>query len=153
MSFPDIADLLPHRGAMRLLQRIVTHDERETTCSVDPGESVLFRRSDGSVPAFVAIEYMAQCIAAHGGLLARRRGDAVRPGLLLGARRLALRVASFAPGIELRVAARHVRGDATGMFQFDCRLWADEDTEPLAEGRLNVYIPSDPAQLLGSAQP
>jgi predicted hotdog family 3-hydroxylacyl-ACP dehydratase len=152
MSFPDITALLPHRGAMRLLRRVIAHDEGETTCAVDPADSVLFRRRDGSVPAFVAIEYMAQCIAAHGGLVAQQRGEDVRPGLLLGARRLALHAASFAPDVELRVAARHVRGDASGMFQFDCRLWANE-SDPLAEGRLNVYIPDDPGQLLGSTPP
>lgn len=147
MDFPDVAQLLPHAAPMLLLRRVVAHEEAATTCEIDVKDSALFRRDDGRVPAYVAVEYMAQCIAAHGGLRARRGGEPVRPGLLLGARRVTLHCAEFTAGIPLLVAARHVHGEATGMLQFDCRVWSDVQ-DPLAAGRLNVFVPEDPSQLL-----
>lgn len=150
MDFPAIGELLPHAGAMLLLRRVVAHDEHQTTCAVDVADSALFRRGDGTIPAFVAIEYMAQCIAAHGGLRARAGGAPVRVGLLLGTRRVNLHAAHFAPATPLRVTARHAHGSG-GMLSFDCSVWSSDET-PLAEGRLNVYIPEDPDQLLEKLQ-
>ena len=70
-------------------------------------DSELFRAADGRVPAYVGLEYMAQCIAAHGGLVARALGRAPSPGLLVGAKQLALapRVAAR-PDESLEVSAR-----------------------------------------------
>ena len=47
---------------------------------VDPADSVLLADADGGVPAWVGIEYMAQCIAVHSGLLSRAAGEPRRPG-------------------------------------------------------------------------
>ena len=63
--FPPVEHVLPHAGHMVLLARVVAHDEKETRCQVDIRSQRHFRREDGSVPAWVGIEYMAQCIAAH----------------------------------------------------------------------------------------
>jgi predicted hotdog family 3-hydroxylacyl-ACP dehydratase len=87
----------------------------------------------------VAIEYMAQCAAAHGGLVARARGEAPRPGLFVGSRRLVFRCAGFAPDVALTVTARHAGGRADG-FAFDCTVEDPAGGPPLAEGRLNVVL-------------
>ncbi len=138
-AFPDLALLLPHAGAMRLLSRVLEHAPSHTTCSAEPDRSRLFQRPDGCVPAWVGLEYMAQCAAAHGGLRCRALGEPPRPGLLLGSRRVRLHVDAFAPGQPLRVTARHHRGE-TGLVAFDCRIDDAGSGRPLAEGRLNVYV-------------
>jgi predicted hotdog family 3-hydroxylacyl-ACP dehydratase len=122
---------------MRLLDRVEAHDEERTSCRALPAASGLFRSADGSVPVWVGIEYMAQCAAAHGGLLARARGEAPRPGLFVGSRRLAFRCETFAPDVPLLVTARHAagRGDA---LAFDCTVEDPAGGPPLVEGRLNV---------------
>lgn len=120
-GFPPIEELLPHRGAAVLLSRVLAHDSRSTTCEVDVARSVLYRNDDGSVPAHVALEYMAQAIAAHGGLLDRAAGRDPRPGFFLGSRRLTLASARFEPEEKLEVTATHVRGTA-GMLAFDCTV-------------------------------
>jgi len=58
--------------------------------------------------------------------------------------------AHFASAAPLRVTARHAHGSG-GMLSFDCSVWSSDET-PLAEGRLNVYIPEDPDQLLETLQ-
>ncbi len=136
---PELHGLLPHAGRMRLLSRIVEHDPSHTTCAVDAGGGGPFRRADGSVPAWVGLEYMAQCAALHGGLGCRARGEAPRPGLFLGSRRTRLHVDAFGPGQALRVTARHRRGEL-GLVAFDCEVCDAADGRPLAEGRLNLYV-------------
>jgi predicted hotdog family 3-hydroxylacyl-ACP dehydratase len=146
MTFPEPAELLPHSGRMLLLRNVVEHDDLETTCEIDVRDSTLFRSSDGTVPVWVGIEYMAQCIAAHGGLMARKFGDPVKPGLLLGSRRVTFHAKHFSPGPMLLVSARYLRS-TKGMHMFACKIWS-ADIDPLAEGRLNVYIPENPNDLV-----
>jgi predicted hotdog family 3-hydroxylacyl-ACP dehydratase len=127
---------------MRLLAEVVAHGPRETTCAVDVDASALFRRADGSVPAWLGLEYMAQCAAVHGGLASRERGQAPRPGLFLGSRRVRFAVEAFPAGARLRVTARHHRGE-TGLAWFDCSLRDERGGRTLAEGRLSVYVFDD----------
>jgi predicted hotdog family 3-hydroxylacyl-ACP dehydratase len=141
-DFPPVAELLPHRGRAVLLRRVVAHDAGATTCEVDPADSVLWRNADGSVPAPVALEYMAQTIAAHGGLSDRESGRGARPGFFLGSRRVDFRAARFEPGELLEVSVRHLRGSA-GMLAFDCavrRAGGASDSEPMVSGVLTVYL-------------
>ena len=136
---PAVADLVPHSGRMLLLDRVVEHTPESTTCTVEVDHSRLFCQEDGSVPAWLAVEYMAQCAAAHGGLAARARGEAPHPGLVLGSRRLCFRIDAFPPGQTLFVTARSHRR-ANRLVSYDCAIRSDRDGVPLAEGRLNIYI-------------
>lgn len=140
--FPDIEELVPHRGRMRLLSDVVAHSPEETVCAVDLERSELFLESDGSVPAFVALEYMAQCAAAHAGLASRSRREPPSAAFLLGTRRLRLDAERLRPGQRLRVSARHHRGES-GLIAFDCALRDADTDQTLAEGRLNLYTVAD----------
>jgi len=142
-SFPPIVELLPHRGRAVLLDRVLAHDATTTVCSVDTAASALFHDRDGGVPAAIGLEYMAQTIAAHGGLLDREAGRDARPGFFLGTRRLALSVARFEPGRQLLVSATHLRGGlrgSSGLLAFDCAIRAAADAEPMVSGILTVYL-------------
>jgi predicted hotdog family 3-hydroxylacyl-ACP dehydratase len=135
---------------MCLLDRVLAHDPVRTVCAVDPKASALLARPDGSVPAFVGLEYLAQCIAAHGGLAARACGEPLRPGLFLGARRVSFGVQSFVRDRELLVEVRHHRGER-GLVAFDGEVREAPDGPPLVQGRLNVYIVESWKELDGDA--
>jgi predicted hotdog family 3-hydroxylacyl-ACP dehydratase len=149
-SLPPIDALLPQTGPMRLLEGVLAHDAESTRCLVDPARSALFRDASGRVPAWVGIEYMAQCIAAHGGLLARARGGSPHPGLLLGARRLVFRCDGFEQAPLLQVTARHAAGRSR-MLAFECAVLHPDTETPLVEGRLHVMAARDLGGLAGSA--
>jgi len=138
-GFPPLAELLPQAGPMRLLDRVLEHDPSQTRCLVDPSRSALFCDAGRRVPVWVGIEYMAQCTAAHGGLLARARGEAPRPGLFVGSRRLYFRCDGFEPGQPLEVEARHAAGHGARMA-FDCAVLRPGLAEPLVEGRINIVL-------------
>ena len=152
-SFPPIAELIPHSDAMLMLDRILVHESTFTVCATRVDHGALFANPDGTVPSWVGIEYMAQCAAVHGGLGDRARGQAPRPGLLLGSRRLHLHSDAFPAGESLHVTARHhIMGGAgrgepelgeAGLVAFDCSICAGTNPEILAEGRVNLYILED----------
>lgn len=145
MSFPDLEELLPHAGPMCLLDRVLRHEEHETICAVRPADSAVLALPDGRIPSTVALEWMAQCIAVHGGLRAREEGESPQPGLFLGARRATLPAGPFEADRELVVTARWVHGRGLGAHAFACTLRiADNDGHPLlAGGTLNVMIVED----------
>jgi predicted hotdog family 3-hydroxylacyl-ACP dehydratase len=136
-AYPAVGDVLPHTADMVLLTRIVGHTDDRTTCAVEIGPDTAFRDAGGSVPAWVGLEYMAQCIAAHGGLRARAAGDPVTMGFLLGGRSIALHTPAFTPGQTLQVDARHVWG-SEGFFSFACTIRDTRSGDILVEGNLSV---------------
>ena len=137
VQFPPIAELLPQTGASRLLERVLEHGEAGTRCAVALEGSAAFRDARGAVPAWVALEYMAQCAAADGSLRQRARGGAPEPALLVGSRRIAFHCAAFEPSQRLEVTARHAAGRSE-LLAFDCAVLDAQSGAALAEGRLNV---------------
>ena len=137
-AFPAVAELIPHARRMLLLSGVVAHDPDWTTCAVDVDRSELFRDAEGAVPAWVGLEYLAQCIAVYGALVARAKGNTPRFGFFIGGRRLKLRVDRFRPGQRLHATVEHLGGDS-GLVAFAGRIEPAEGGQPLVEGRLNVY--------------
>ncbi|MDH3687276.1 MAG: hypothetical protein OEP95_13680, partial [Myxococcales bacterium] len=138
-ALPPIREIVPHDGPMLLVGDVVKHHPEITVCRVDVARSRLFARTDGRVPSWVGLEYMAQCVAAHGGLVARAMGDTPRPGLFLGTRSVQIDVDLFEPDEVLLVSARHLRGDL-GLAAFSCRVERAGVERPLLEGNLSVYV-------------
>jgi predicted hotdog family 3-hydroxylacyl-ACP dehydratase len=136
-EFPPIALLLPQAGTARLLERVLAHDGEGTRCAVNPPQSALFRDASGRVPAWVALEYMAQCAAADGSLRRRARGLPREPALLIGSRHVTFSCSYFRAAQELEVTARRAAGQRE-LLAFDCAVFDARGGEPLAEGRLNV---------------
>jgi predicted hotdog family 3-hydroxylacyl-ACP dehydratase len=72
MQVDDIAldHLLPHGGAMRLLDGVLACDERRIVCVSarhrDPGNPL---RQGGELSSLCGIEFAAQAMAAHGALM------------------------------------------------------------------------------------
>ncbi len=75
-----VADLVPHRGTMSWLDRILSVDTERVVAEADIAEDSLFLR-DGQLAAWIGIEYMAQAIAAWAGQRARREGRSHHAGL------------------------------------------------------------------------
>jgi predicted hotdog family 3-hydroxylacyl-ACP dehydratase len=126
---------------MVLLSRVLHHQQDRTVCAVEINEQALFRDPAGNVPAWVGIEYMAQCVAAHGGLTRRSTGEAPRVGFLLGSRRVVFHVPRFRPGQTLEATVLHVWGREGNLSSFDCTLKDAATGALLAEGRLNCLTP------------
>jgi predicted hotdog family 3-hydroxylacyl-ACP dehydratase len=140
----DVAELIPHSGKMVLLDRIIACDEHSLSAE-------LVVRNDGllgnekAVPAWAGIEYMAQTVAAYAGVMAKKAGEPVKLGFLLGTRRYNSNVAEFKVGSRLTVRVKKViQDDALGVF--DCEIYginheSDQDIQIEVNANLNVYQP------------
>lgn len=139
------ADLLPHAGDMILIDEVLSFDDEQirTRLSVRPGG--LFTRADGSLPAWVGIELMAQSVAAYAGCQARSKNQPVALGFLLGTRKFECNVEHFPAGAELLIHAQRSLQDDSGMGVFECHLTGDGIR---ASARLNVYRPPQSASYL-----
>ena len=147
-DFPPIEDLMPHRGPVALLECILNHDAQHTEARIRIDDQQWQKRSDGSVASWLALEYMAQCIAAHESLLAIDEGRPPPTGFLVAASGLRLEVLVLPAGSILRVRTERVRGrPGLGALSHQCSLLAahaDSGEESLvAEGRLSVSTPRD----------
>jgi len=148
VAYPPIETILPHSGSIILLQRVVSHSDEMTECEASADSSCVLADSNGFVPGYVSLEYMAQTIGAHAGLVAKARGEEVRVGFVLGSRRLNLNISQFPQGKILIRVKKLWMDEKMGMF--DCEILSEE-AGVLAQGALNVYQPSQSE--LSSARP
>jgi predicted hotdog family 3-hydroxylacyl-ACP dehydratase len=143
-----IAELLPHRRPMILLDRLLVHGPGFVEAEVRVRPDSLFVRA-GSVPAWVGVEYMAQACACFAGLEARARGEAARVGFLLGTRDYRTTVSGFEVGASLRVRACPIHRESGGLSVVECQIWATEQTLPIVQATLTVYEVADLKQYVG----
>ena len=140
-----IESYIPHRGAMRLVDRVLEVDDEHLVAEVDVPFDGLFVR-DGKVPPWIGIEYMAQAVAAWAGHRKRGLGAEPRAGLLLGTRRYEANCDGFPSGALLRIEVRTELIAANGLGQFDCRIVLDGSE--LATARISVLDPPEGSTIL-----
>jgi len=136
----EIRSLIPHAGSMCLLESVEQWDDASVRCTtqshLDPANPL---RSDGRLSAIHLIEYGAQAMAVHGGLLARRdAGAKAAPGVLTALRDCSLHVQRVDDIVApLTVSARKLLAGASGwMYQFEISA----DGRKLADGRASVML-------------
>jgi predicted hotdog family 3-hydroxylacyl-ACP dehydratase len=139
-TFPPIAQLVPHKPPMLLLDRVVAYSGDVVTCEVEIRPDSPFVREGlgvpGGVPGIVGLEYMAQCIAVYAGLSAHAKGEGARIGFLLGSRDVRVDADVFPIGDRLAVEARRSWGENDlGSFACEVRRGA----AVLVRGNLTVY--------------
>jgi predicted hotdog family 3-hydroxylacyl-ACP dehydratase len=134
-----IARRVPHSGSMCLLERLEGWDADEIRCSTTThrlADNPL--RTAGGLLAPNVIEYAAQAMALHGGLLAAE-GSTPSAGFLASARNVRMSVARL-DDVEgaLQVQARRLSGDERQiLYEFAVKA---EDGRMLAEGRAVVVL-------------
>lgn len=138
---PRLEDVLPHKPPMVLLDEVIAHTAEKTTCIVRIQRDGPFTAPDGTVPNWVAVEYMAQCAAAHAGLRGREAGAPVRIGFLLGSRRIVFHAARFELGQELEVSAHEAWTDGE-LASFTCEVRDRAGLRLLAECEISAYRPN-----------
>lgn len=139
---PAPAALVPHAGAMCLLDTVVAWDDARVTCA-----STSHRRPDnplrreGRLAALHLVEYAAQATAVHGGLLAGG-GAPAPPRVLAGVRDCVLHVSSLddVPGTLTIEAERLMAMGESTLYGF--RVSAADGV--LATGRLSIARPAGP---------
>jgi len=136
-----IAALIPHAGAMCLLQRIEHWDDTSVTvATATHRDSANPLASRLGLRAIHLCEYGAQAMAVHGGLTAKARGERAQPGLLVSLRDVSLGC-DFVQDLEgeLLVEARRLHESGTA-WQYEFRV--THAGRLLAQGRATVSVAS-----------
>ncbi|HEY4254414.1 MAG TPA: phosphotransferase [Roseomonas sp.] len=132
-----IAALIPHQGAMCLLERVERLDADSILClSATHRDIANPLRRDGALPAIAGVEYAAQAMALHGAL---SDGAAQPVGFLSALRGLRLAVARLDDVAgPLSVAATALSRERRGMIY---GFTVSGEDGVLLEGQAVVVIP------------
>jgi predicted hotdog family 3-hydroxylacyl-ACP dehydratase len=137
----DIAKLIPHAGAMCLLDSVVRWDATHIRCvSNSHRDTDNPLRAGGQLPILCGIEYAAQAMAVHGGL-AGNIGRRPRAGYLVSLRDVIWRHSRLdhLQG-DLIVDAEQLMGDQSRViYQFMLRVGEIE----VLSGRATVVLDTD----------
>jgi predicted hotdog family 3-hydroxylacyl-ACP dehydratase len=134
----EIACLIPHAGAMCLIDRVLSWDDKAIRClttrHLAPDNPL---RREGRLAAVCGVEFAAQAMALH-GRLAANDGAPPRPGLLASLREVECRVEQLdLIASDLLIEAERLMGDEQqAVYRFAIRT-ADGE---LITGRACVLL-------------
>jgi predicted hotdog family 3-hydroxylacyl-ACP dehydratase len=143
MDTAAIAALIPHEGAMCLLDGVLAWDQRSITCVASSHRSPSNPlAADGRLDAVCGVEYAAQAMAVHGGLFGNGRRPAA--GYLASLRDVTRSVdrLDLLEG-DLLVMAELLIADAGRVIY---RFELTSDNKPVLTGRAAVVIDAGEAQ-------
>jgi predicted hotdog family 3-hydroxylacyl-ACP dehydratase len=109
-----IEALIPHAGAMVLLDAVESWDEERIICTTEshrrPGNPLA---RDGRVPAICGVEYGGQAMALHGALTS---GKGSPRGLVVNVRNVFLAARTLDSDYAIIVEAEHLAGSGEGVI-------------------------------------
>ena len=136
LGHADIAGLIPHDGAMCLLDQVVSWNDEGIVCAAtshrNPDHPMA---QDGRLDAVCGLEYACQAMAAHGALLASSRSAV---GYVAVVRDMALHVGRLddLPG-ALDITAIRLMGEGARVIY---RFSVHSDGRELVSGRVAVVL-------------
>jgi len=134
---------------MLLLDRVVERDPQCLTAELTIRPDHPFMRT-GGVGAWIALEFMAQAVAALAGWEAREAGIVPQPGFIIGSRHFSSNVPWLPSGLTLQVRVTQDLRDESGLAAFTGRVWGrlNEEIEVDARATLTVFQPHDIEQFM-----
>jgi predicted hotdog family 3-hydroxylacyl-ACP dehydratase len=139
VEYPPIEALLPHRAGMLLIDRLLECGEGSVRASAEVREGAWYLEAH-QMPAWIALELMAQTVAACVGYGRREQGLPPVQGYLLGTRRFRSVRPGFPVGCTLEIVADRQYQEPSGIGAFECRV--ELGGERVADATLTVFDPS-----------
>ena len=149
-SHLNIAELIPHHGAMCLLDTIESWDDRHIRCAASSHHRLDNPLRDATgLRTVCAIEYGAQAMAAHAALLGTPSPRGLTAGLLVAAREIIM-AQSHLDGIAgtLTIRAEIVLINGNGRIY---NVIVTEDDRTLLSARLSVMMSAAHPDVLSDA--
>lgn len=141
ISKQELCQLLPHAGDMCLLDEVIAWDEEQILCRADNHRDVANPlRYEGRLPAWCAIEYAAQAMAVHGGLLGAKAKSKPKLGFLGSVRDVKLfveRLDDIDSALEIR-AVKQLADASHSLYELHVSAAGRE----LMSGRAAVFLQS-----------
>ncbi|MFT7677404.1 MAG: putative hotdog family 3-hydroxylacyl-ACP dehydratase [Planctomycetota bacterium] len=120
-TFPAMTELVPHGLPMLALDELLDWKPGHARARLVVSADSLFSR-DGKIETTVALEYMAQTVAACLGMESRTGGTGVRVGMVIACRQMTIERPYLVVGEELVLEANMVHGsDYSSSFKTETR--------------------------------
>ncbi len=139
ISKDALCRLIPHQGTMCLLDTVEQWDDTSIQCTaVSHRDAANPLRRDNQLEAICGLEYAAQAMAVHVGLLEQGKERRLAVGYLGAVKNLMLRAARLddVKG-NLTVQATRLVGEG-GSFIYAFRVSAER--QELLEGRASIFL-------------
>jgi predicted hotdog family 3-hydroxylacyl-ACP dehydratase len=144
----ELLELMPHRGKMYLISRIVEYDinARSLRSEYDVSKSCLFYDPalDG-IPACVCFEFMAQAVSALSGLTGKILGRPPVMGFILSVSSLEIKIPLFRPGEIIQIEINGQQAVDT-VSTFNCIAYIGENE--VVRAKLMVMDIENPMELI-----
>lgn len=142
LQHEQICNLIPHAGDMCLLDVVQSWDEQTIICLSETHQRKSNPlRNNEILPMSSLIEYGAQAMAVHGGLLAEAEGKRMQAGYLAALRDVHMANGDlFAIENELVIEARRVTANGGNMIYM---LRVTSANQELVRGRATVVARFD----------
>jgi predicted hotdog family 3-hydroxylacyl-ACP dehydratase len=139
----ELISLVPHKGKMFLLSRVVDYDLSQSRLVAEydiTRDCMFYEERLGGVPTWVSFEFMAQGISALSGLAGREREEKPKIGFILSLSNMEISVPVLPEDSRLIIEVKEdCRIDR--VFTFDCR--ASLADKPAAAAKLTVIEADD----------
>ena len=144
----ELLDILPHKGKMLLISRIMSYNvmERTLRSEYDIGESCLFYDSAlAGVPSWLSFEFMAQAVSALSGLTGKIMGKPAMIGFILSVSAMSIKIPVLKPGVIASVeVVEELKVGPVSTFR--CTVFDGE--HEAAHAKLMVMDVEDPSEFL-----
>jgi predicted hotdog family 3-hydroxylacyl-ACP dehydratase len=139
MSKTDLCRLIPHQGAMCLLDAVEQWDETSIICkTASHRDATNPLRRDDQLETVCGLEYAAQAMAVHVGLLQQGKERRIARGYLGAVKNLTLRAGRLDDVKEdLTVQATRLVGQGSS-FIYTFRVSAGR--QELLDGRASIFL-------------
>ncbi len=109
-KYPPIEDLIPHGPPMRAIEEMIEWEPGRASCRLQLRRHAPFVK-DNRIASVVALEYLAQSVAACLGYEAYIAGGKIRVGMIVGVRKMEIFSPTITVGAEVRADVERIRGD------------------------------------------
>lgn len=144
-----VSELVPHKGKMLLLDRVMDYSLEEISISTEidiSKTSMFYDENLGGVPAWIAFEYMAQSISALSGIYGRTKGEKPKVGFIMSVTSFKSDVPAFKVGDVVTVKVRQtIRMDMAVTFDGTVSVGGKQ----VITATLNTVEVPDPKAALG----
>jgi predicted hotdog family 3-hydroxylacyl-ACP dehydratase len=144
-----VAALVPHKGHMHLLDRVVSYnfDTVEVETEVDiTDQSMFYEESYGGVPVWIGFEYMAQSVSVMTGLVGLETHTPPKMGFILSVTNFKSETNVFPAGSTVHIWVRQtVRMDMAVTFEGKIFL----NDKQVVAATMNTIEVDDPKKTLG----
>ncbi|MGB0496172.1 MAG: 3-hydroxylacyl-ACP dehydratase [Kangiellaceae bacterium] len=142
-----IEHIVPHDHPMILVDELLEYDETVGVCKVTIHDKSNFYNSEiKGVPSYVALEYMAQSIAAYANANRIDQNQETTIGFLVSSRKFKVFTEHFDVTTELIIKVEQLYVENGGLASFDCKV--ERNNEIVSQAKINIFQPNDPQSFL-----